>query len=114
MSEVLFCNQTLSSGLLKNQCGIDIDKFSSFGCSKPKMIIANKPYLLNASKSAFGATALAQLSDPFISRNVTELSLSYGGDNLIALADITAKMQEYNIGLMGHQPVFMQIELEAL
>ncbi len=101
MSEVLLCNQTMSSGSLKSQCSIDIGEFSALGCSKPEMIIANRPYLLKGSKSPFGTTALAQLSNPSISRNVTELSLSYGGDNLIALADITAKMQEYNIGLMG-------------
>ena len=101
MSEVLFCNRTLSSDFLKNQCGIDINEFSSLDCSKPEMMIAHKPYLLKGSNSPFGTNALAQLSSPFISRNVTELSLSYGGDNLIALADITAKMQEYNIALMG-------------
>jgi len=34
-------------------------------------------------------------------RELTNLSLSYGGDNVIALAEITAKLKDYNIGLMG-------------
>jgi len=101
MSEVILCSRTLSANALKGQYGVDIDTFSSLGCSKPKMIIANTPYLLNDSNSPFGVNALAKLSSPFISRNVTDLSLSYGGDNLIALADVTAKLQEYNIALMG-------------
>jgi len=101
VSELIFCSQTLSAETLKNQCGLDMGDLSSFGCSKPDMIIANRPYLLSGKSSPFATSTLAKLSDPFISRNLTDLSLSYGGDNLIALADISAKMQEYNIGLMG-------------
>ena len=101
MSEVIFCSQTLSAETLKNQCGLNMADSSSFGCSKPDMITANKPYLLSGDNSPFAISALAKLSHPLISRNVTDLSLSYGGDNLIALAGVTAKLQEYNIGLMG-------------
>lgn len=86
---------------MKHQYGIDIDELSSWGCAKPKSMTAYTPHLLKGSHSAFSSIALAQLSCPFISKTVTDLSLSYGGDNLIALADLTAKMQEYNIGLMG-------------
>ncbi len=36
-----------------------------------------------------------------VSKELTNLSLSYGGDNVIALAEITAKLKDYNISLMG-------------
>ncbi|MFA7556159.1 MAG: hypothetical protein WCY88_18105 [Spongiibacteraceae bacterium] len=36
-----------------------------------------------------------------VARELTNLSLSYGGDNVLALAEITAKLKDYNIGLMG-------------
>jgi len=88
MSEVIFCSQTLSAETLKNQCGLNMDDFSSFGCPKPDMITANKPYLLSGDNSPFAISALAKLSHPLISRNVTDLSLSYGGDNFIALAGL--------------------------
>ena len=65
------------------------------------MIIANKPYILKNGHSTLGATALAKLSNPAIAKNLTNFSLSFGGDNLIALSEISSKLQEYNVGLMG-------------
>ena len=101
MCEIVLCNRTLSSKSFKNQCGLEIENFSSLSCTKPEKIIANQPYLLESDHSHIGKSALTQLFNPFISRELTNLSLSYGGDNLIALSEITAKLQEYNIGLLG-------------
>ncbi|MCK5230442.1 MAG: hypothetical protein KAR13_09270 [Desulfobulbaceae bacterium] len=44
---------------------------------------------------------MSQLSPMPVSRELTNLSLSYGGDNVVALSEITAKLKNYNIGLMG-------------
>lgn len=42
---------------------------------------------------------LGQLSP--VSRKLTNLSLTFGGENTVALADMTTKLRDYNIELMG-------------
>ncbi|GAA6171672.1 hypothetical protein NBRC116592_13420 [Colwellia sp. KU-HH00111] len=101
MNEIILCKRNLSGSAFKNECGIDIAQALSLTCPNPEMIIANKPYLLKKGRSTFGATTLAKLSNPATTKNLTDLSLSFGGDNLIALAAITAKLKEFNVGLMG-------------
>jgi hypothetical protein len=101
MSEIILCNRNFSASAFKNVCGIEIEQASSLTCPNPDMIIANKPYLLQSGHSSIGATSLAKLSNPAIAKNLTNLSLSFGGDNLIAISALTSKLQEYNIGLMG-------------
>ena len=44
---------------------------------------------------------LSQLSSISVSKELTNLSLSYGGDNVVALAEIIAKLKDYNIGLIS-------------
>ena len=101
MSEIILCNRTYSASVFKNECGIGIELASSFACANPDMIIANTPYLLKNDNSAIGVTSLAKLSNPLITKNMTNLALSFGGDNLVALSSINAQLQEYNVGLMG-------------
>ena len=101
MSEIILCNRTFSASAFKNECGIGIERASSLSCPNPEMIIANKAYLLKKGPSTLGATTLAKLSNPAITKNLTNLSLSFGRDNLIALATLSAQLQEYNVGLMG-------------
>ena len=101
MSEILLCNQSLSTQVLQNQCGISIDQISTLSCTKPKMVAANTPYLITNDRSGAGRSILSQLSPAPVAKELTSLSLSYGGDNVVALAEITAKLKDYNIGLMG-------------
>ena len=101
MNGIILCNRNFNGSAFKNECGIGIEQALSLTCPNPKMIIANKPYLLKNGHATFGATTLAKLSNPATSKNLTDLSLSFGGDNLIALSAITAKLQEFNVGLMG-------------
>ncbi|WP_028470999.1 hypothetical protein [Neptunomonas japonica] len=101
MSEIILCNRTFSASAFKNECGIGIELASSLTCANPDTIVANKPYLLNNDSSSFGATTLAKLSSPAITKNLTNLSLSFGGANLVALSAISAQLHEYNVGLMG-------------
>lgn len=100
MSEILLCNQSLSSHRLKEQCGISIDQISALGCTSPKMVAANTPYFVSDTLTN-NKHILSQFSTGPVSKELANLSLSYGGDNVVALADITAKLQEYNVGLMG-------------
>lgn len=101
MSEILLCNQSLSAQDLKNQCGINIDQISTFSCGKPKVAAANTPYIISHRHLTANQSILTQLSPAPVAKELTKLSLSYGGDNVVALAEITANLKDYNIGLMG-------------
>lgn len=101
MSEILLCNQPLNAQTLQNQCGIDIKQLSALSCETPGSVAANTPYLIGDDLSSTGRGIRNQLALPHIARELTNLSLSFGGDNVVALAEINAKLKEYNIGLMG-------------
>ena len=101
MSELLLCSQTLSPSALQAQCGVNIDQLSTFNCPAPPIASANKPYLISNKKDGSNFKILNQLSPTPIAIEITNLSLSYGSDNMLALSEITSKLREYNIGLMG-------------
>jgi hypothetical protein len=101
MSEILLCNQPMKADLLSSSCGIDSDLIHGKGCSKPDSISAFTPYVLGQELSTFDSQIISALSAPKVANNLTNLSLSFGGDNTIALAEMTNKLQEYNVGLMG-------------
>ena len=65
------------------------------------MVASNTPYIISNEQSSSSRSILAQLSPAPVAKELTNLSLSYGGDNVVALAEITAKLKDYNIGLMG-------------
>ena len=101
MTEILLCNQSLTPKSLQNQCGISIDQISAFSCTKLTAAAANTPYIIGNDNSGASRSILGHLSSAPVARELTNLSLSYGGDNVVALAEITAKLTDYNIGLMG-------------
>lgn len=100
MTEIILCNRPLSPQALHTECGVKIDEISAFSCMKPSVVAANTPYIVGSSNSV-DKSILSLLSPTPVSRELTNLSLSYGGDNVVALADMTAKLKDYNIGLMG-------------
>lgn len=101
MSEILLCNQPMKADFLSNSCGIDSDLIHGRGCSKPASLSAFTPYVLGQELSAFDSQLISTLSAPKVANNLTNLSLSFGGENTVALAEMTKKLQEYNVGLMG-------------
>jgi len=100
MSEIILCNRSFSASAFKRECGIEIEFASSLTCANPEMIIANKPYEIKG-RHATNKGILAKLSNPEITSNLTRLSLTFGGDNLVALSAISTKLQEHNVSLMG-------------
>lgn len=99
MSEIILCSQPISVSYLQNSCGISMDSLSGLSCSKPAKLAAYTPYAI--SGGANNRNILAQLSPIPVARELTHLSLSFGADNTLALAQMSHKLQEYNIGLMG-------------
>lgn len=101
MSEILLCNQPMRAELLKNSCGIDTNLMHGKGCSKPSAISPYTPYVLGQDLSAFDRQLITTLSAPKAANELTHFSLSFGGENTLALAEMTRKLQDYNVGLMG-------------
>lgn len=101
MSEILLCNQPMKADFLSNSCGIDSDLIHGRSCSKPASISAFTPYVLGQELSALDSQLISALTAPKVANNLTNLSLSFGGENTVALAEMTKKLQEYNVGLMG-------------
>lgn len=101
MNEILLCGQSMKADFLSNTCGIDTNFIHGKGCSKPSTVSAFTPYVLGQELSAFDRQLISILSAPKVANKLTNLSLSFGGDNTVALAEMTKKLQEYNVGLMG-------------
>ncbi len=101
MSEILLCNQPMKADFLRSSCGIDPDLIHGKGCSKPASLSAFTPYVLGQELSSFDSQIISTLSAPKVANNLTDLSLSFGGENTVALAEMTKKLQEYNVGLVG-------------
>lgn len=101
MSNILLCNQSLSPSSLHNQCGLSIDQLSGLMCTKPTVINANTPYFINNDISASEKNILSALSPHTVSKELTSLSLSYGGDNVVALSEIASNLKGYDVELMG-------------
>lgn len=101
MSNILLCNQSLSPANLQNHCGIDIDQLSDFMCKKPALVAANTPYFINNDISATEKNILSTLSPKTVTKELTSLSLSYGGDNVVALSEIISNFKDFDVELMG-------------
>ncbi|GAA3916862.1 hypothetical protein [Litoribacillus peritrichatus] len=98
MSEILLCKQSMSAQVLNKECGLNIDQLSTCNASRPSIVSAHTPYIIGNPSSSFGLNALSQLD---ISRRLTDLSLSFGGDNVMALSQVTSTLKDFNVGLIG-------------
>jgi hypothetical protein len=101
MSEILLCNQPMKADYLNNTCGIDTAFVHGSGCSSPELLSPHTPYVLGQKLTAHDKQMLSLLSTPKETKELTNLSLSFGGDNTMALAEMTRKLHEYNVGLIG-------------
>jgi hypothetical protein len=101
MSDILLCNQPIKTDFLSNTCGIDTNIIQGKDCSKPSVLSVYTPYIIGQELSAADTQLISTLSAPNDTRNLTNLSLSFGGDNTVALAEMTKKLQEFNVGLIG-------------
>lgn len=101
MSEILLCNQPLGADFLNTTCGIDSNLLHGASCVKPGTVSAFTPYVLTPNITQFDKQLIDQLSPPGVTRELTNLALSFGGDNTLAIAEMMAKLQQYNVGMVG-------------
>lgn len=102
MTEIILCNQPINSNMMESQCGVTGSDIMGFGCTaSPTSFQPYRPYLVGQNPSILDRSLLGQLGAGPTVQNLTDLSLSFGEDNTLALAEITAKLREYNIGMVG-------------
>ncbi|MCP4492181.1 MAG: hypothetical protein GY820_33465, partial [Gammaproteobacteria bacterium] len=101
MTEILLCNWPLQSSQLESQCGVNPELIGGLNSPSPKILSSNTPYLICEDPSAKDRDIMHMLALPRVAREITNLSLSYGEDNTLAIAEIYDKLKTYNIGLMG-------------
>jgi len=106
MSEILLCNKPIKADALAGQCGIDSSMIFGAQCRQPSMLTAYTPYLIgsessNAAPSNAAQSMVNQLTNTAKNRELTNIALSFGGDNTLAIADISAKLQAAGVATMG-------------
>lgn len=83
----------MKADFLSSSCGIDPDLIHGKGCSKPASLSAFTPYVLGQELSSFDSQIISTLSAPKVANNLTDLSLFFGGENTVALAEMGKKLQ---------------------
>ncbi len=102
MPQVLLCSSPTSSRSLQNSLGTTADTITGIGCMNPDSLNAYHPYLASdATPSAEDLAILTQFSQAPVTKEITNMSLCYGADNTLALADVTDKLKNAGIGIMG-------------
>ncbi|HED16923.1 MAG TPA: hypothetical protein ENI64_08960 [Gammaproteobacteria bacterium] len=113
MSEIILCNKPFSANALDASCGLNTDDLTGFGDANPSTLRPYLPYLYGQNLTATDKSILCQMTPLPVSRELTNMSLSFGADNTLALAEISAKLQEYNIGMMGTSTAFYAGRIEG-
>ena len=101
MSEILLCNKPIKADALASLCGIDSSMIFGAQCRQPSILTAYTPYLIGSEPSNAAKSMVNQLTNTAKNRELTNIALSFGGDNTLAIADISAKLQALGVGTMG-------------
>ncbi|MFV8783969.1 hypothetical protein ACNKU7_16235 [Microbulbifer sp. SA54] len=101
MSTLLLCNRDMTSPAIQQACSANLQQYSAPHCPDPRIARANTPYLLNGHSDSQGKRIQTLLAPPQVARSVTELSLTFGEDNTIAIAAMMDQLRDYNIALTG-------------
>ena len=101
MSQVLLCSSPTSSSSLQNSLGMTTDTITGIGCMNPDNLNAYHPYLASdTTPSAEDLAILTQFSQATVTKEITNMSLCYGADNTLALAEMTDKLKNSGIAMM--------------
>jgi len=83
-------------------------------CSQPSMLTAYTPYFIGSAPSHAAQSMVNQLTNTAKNRELTNIALSFGGDNTLALADISTKLHALGVGSIGASTSFAATELADL
>ncbi|MBI9088858.1 MAG: hypothetical protein JEZ12_06555 [Desulfobacterium sp.] len=101
MNEIIFCKEPMKTESVTKDLGINGTEIAGIACSNPTMLKPYTPYRVGLKSPHLGGCILTQLTPAPISRNLTDLSLSLGEDNVTTLADMFAILQQHGPGPIG-------------
>ena len=101
MNTLLLCNRDLTSPAIQQACNLNLQQLSALHCPDPGVAKASTPYLLNGHNDAQGKRIQTLLAPPQIARPITDLSLTFGEDNTLAIAAMMEQLKDYNVALTG-------------
>lgn len=101
MQEILLCSRPFSHDELMSSCGISTGSLMGTDCQPPRHIRSYSPYLVSPQDSDGSRALLTSLAKQSTSRSLTDLALSFGGDNTVALSQMSKKLMDYNVGMLG-------------
>lgn len=102
MAEIFLCSQPTNGNHLASQCGISSNDIMGLGHGPNfDMLRSYTPYLIGDTYTDLDRNLLSQIGTGPAAQNLTNMCLSYGEDNTLALAEITVKLQESGIAMMG-------------
>ena len=99
MTEVLLCNNLVRPGVLERQCGISFESVIGVNGGSNTVLSPFKPYIIGSGDtegmcSASHQRVLSQIKP--VSKELTNLSLSFGEENTQALAEMTENLNAFN------------------
>ena len=99
MAEILFSRESLTTPQLARQCGLTLNHLS---CGEQHYaLMPYQPYLIDPNPSSMDRSIAGTLELSSNPKNLFELSAAYGPDDTVAIAEVMAKLHEYNIALAG-------------
>ncbi len=101
MTELLFCPKPQSQHVLRQSLGIKSEPIVDRYGNTPSRFTAHKPYAITPKLTSEDIAILNRLSSMEASRKITNLANTLGPENTVAAADVTAKLFDYNVGLVG-------------
>lgn len=102
MTEFVISNTAFPVDQLQDQCNTGSCHVQSMHRGKDvKFLTPYQPYAVGENLTADQLAHMTHLNQVQDKRNFTDLVLSLGPENTMAMADLHAKMTEFNIGLMG-------------
>jgi hypothetical protein len=103
MTELLFCTEPLTPDQLQAQHQLEMNNLLGLNDSKPSIIKPYSPYIIENALTELDRGIYNQLSTlPHPqAKELTQIAQSVGAENTVAIADVTSKLQDYNLGMIG-------------
>jgi len=101
MAEIILSNRRICPTIMESTFGIPMDNLEGLAFSKPRYIYPYTPYLVSDYCGPMDRSILSRLYHPDAATELTNLSLSFGGDNVVALAEIVETLRAHLAGMAG-------------
>jgi len=103
VTELLFCTHPLTLEQLQTQHQLEMHNLLGLNESKPSIIKPYSPYIIENALTELDRGIYNQLSTlPHTqTKELTQIAEAIGAENTVAIAEVTAKLQDYNLGMMG-------------